>query len=314
MNIIELSNLLGTSYHGDSFEVMAINTLVDAKEGEISFFDNKKYINDLKSTKASAVFVAKEFVEALPSTAYAIVSENPYLSMAKATAYFVKPLIREGLKNNIHESVVIGQNVHLGNGVHIEKGVVILDGAFIGEEVHIGEGTLIHPNVTLYNDTFIGKNCILHAGCVIGSDGFGYAHTSDGQHIKIHHNGHVLLEDSVEIGANTTIDRAVFAVTHVKSGTKIDNLVQIGHNCEIGSQTIIVSQAGVSGSTIVGKNVVMGGQSATAGHLTIGNFATIAARGGVTKSIEGGKVYSGFPLMLHKEWLKQQAKIAKFFK
>ncbi len=314
MKISELAIQLEVAYHDKDFIVSAINTLVDAKENEISFFDNKRYINDLKSTSAKAVFIAQEFVEFLPKGTGAIICENPYLSMAKATAYFAKPLIRKSEKTAIDASIMIGENVHIGNGVVIGKNVTILDGAYIGEDVSIGEGTLIHPNVTLYNDTVIGKACILHAGAVIGSDGFGYAHTKMGEHIKIHHSGYVVLEDKVEIGANSAIDRAVFSTTLIKSGTKIDNLVQIGHNCEIGAQSIIVSQAGVSGSTTLGQNVVMGGQSATAGHLKIGDFATIAARGGVTKSIEGGKVYSGFPLMLHSHWLKQQAKIAKFFK
>ncbi len=314
MKISHLVGKLEVLYHDKDFLVTAINTLVDAKENEISFFDNKRYIEDLKKTSAKAVFIAEEFVEHLPANTAAIICKNPYLSMARATAYFAKPLIREGEKPQLDESIMIGINVHIGNGVKIGKNVTILDGSYIGEDVSIGEGSLIHPNVTLYNDTVIGKECIIHSGAVIGSDGFGYAHTSTGEHIKIHHSGHVKLEDKVEIGANSAIDRAVFSVTLIKSGTKIDNLVQIGHNCEIGAQTIIVSQAGVSGSTTLGQNVVMGGQSATAGHLKIGDFATIAARGGVTKSIEGGKVYSGFPLMIHSQWLKQQAKIAKFFK
>ncbi len=314
MKITELATLLEVDYHDKDFVISAINTLVDAKGNEISFFDNKRYLDDLKNTSAKAVFISQEFVEFLPEGSGAIICENPYLSMAKATAYFAKPLIREGKKPDLDSSIMIGKNVHIGNGATIGKNVTILDGAYIGEDVEIGEGTLIHPNVTLYNDTIIGKACILHAGSVIGSDGFGYAHTKMGEHIKIYHNGHVILEDKVEIGANSTIDRAVFSRTLIKSGTKIDNLVQIGHNCEIGAQSIIVSQAGVSGSTTLGQNVVMGGQSATAGHLKIGDFATIAARGGVTKSIEGGQVYSGFPLMIHSHWLKQQAKIAKFFK
>ena len=132
--------------------------------------------------------------------------------------------------------------------------------------------------------------------------------------MKIYHNGNVILEDSVEIGANSTIDRAVFGSTIIKKGTKIDNLVQIGHNCQVGEHCILVSQSGISGSTNLGRNVIMGGQSAVAGHIEIGDFAVIAARGGVTKTLEGGKTYGGFPLMLQKEWLKKQAKIKKLLK
>jgi len=313
---LKLSQLLKTlqiSYTGKDFEVLAINTLDDASKQEISFFDNKKYIDSLKSTDAGAVFIKEEFVSSLPSKVEPIICENPYLIMAKATKYFSKKLIRDDLKTNISKSSTIEKGVHIGGGSLIEDDVMILANAVIGDNVTIGKGSIIYPNVTIYNDTQIGKNCIIHANTVIGSDGFGYAHTNEGEHIKIYHNGKVILEDNVEIGANSCIDRAVFSQTIIKEGSKIDNLVQIGHNAEVGERCILVSQSGLSGSTKLGRNVVMGGQAATAGHLEIGDFATIAARGGVTKSIKGGEVYSGFPLMKHKDWLKLQAKISKYF-
>ena len=314
MKLSKLLDLIGISYSGKDKDITAINTLKEANENEISFFDNNKYIDELKDTKAFAVFVDEKSKDLLPKSSIAIVCDSPYLAMARATKYFAKDLIREKKNAQIDKSAKISNGVHIGNGAIIKKDVIILDGAFIGEDVVIEQGSIIHPNVTIYNDTKIGQECIIHAGAVIGSDGFGYAHTKDGEHIKIYHNGYVLVEDSVEIGANSTIDRAVFGKTIIKSGTKIDNLVQIAHNCEIGEGSIIVSQVGISGSSKLGRGVVMGGQSATAGHLSIGDFATIAARGGVTKSIEGGKVYSGFPLMIHSDWLKLQAKIQKFFK
>ena len=314
MKIKELVLLLELSYRGSDFEISAINTLVDAKGEEISFFNNPKYLSQLESTGAKAVFVSEKFVDSLPKGCEAIIASDPYLAMARASKFFAKPLIRNKKEPFIASSAKIYENVHIGNGAVIGENVIIFSGAFIGEEVQIGDNTIIYPNVTIYNDTSIGKNCAIHAGTVVGSDGFGYAHTSLGEHVKIYHNGEVVLEDDVEIGANSTIDRAVFGVTLIKQGTKIDNLVQIGHNCEIGMHSILVSQSGLSGSTTLGRNVVMGGQAATSGHLKIGDFATIAARGGVTKSIEGGKVYSGFPLMLHKDWLRLQAKISKFFK
>jgi len=314
VNIKELASKLEIEYHGDDFEIEGIDTLMSAKQNQLSFFENKKYIDELKSTKAGAVFISESDLEHLPKNSNALISKNPYLSMAKATKFFAKDLIRSDKQAQISKSATIGKRVHIGNGATIEDDVIILDGAFIGEDVKVGRGTIIHPNVVIYNDTIIGDDCIIHANSVIGSDGFGYAHTNEGEHIKIYHNGVVVIEDDVEIGSNTSIDRAVFGETIIKSGSKIDNLVQIGHNCDIGMRSIIVSQTGISGSSTLGRNVVMGGQSATAGHLKIGDFATIAARGGVTKSIDGGKVYSGFPLMLHSDWLKLQAKIAKFFK
>ena len=173
---------------------------------------------------------------------------------------------------------------------------------------------MIHANAVIYNDTIIGERCIIHANAVIGSDGFGYAHTKTGEHVKIYHNGNVVLQDEVEIGACTTIDRAVFGSTIVKRGSKIDNLVQIGHNCELGQNCLIVSQVGLAGSTTLGRNVVMGGQSGSGGHVSVGDFAQIAARGGISKDLAGGKNYAGHPIMELSEWFKLQAKIVRFFK
>jgi len=156
---------------------------------------------------------------------------------------------------------------------------------------------------------------MIHANTVIGSDGFGFATNEKGEHKKIYQNGNVVIEDDVEIGSNVSIDRAVFGSTVIKKGTRIDNLVQIGHNCEIGEYSVLVSQVGLAGSTKLGRNVVMGGQSATAGHLEIAPFSTFAARSGITSSIkEPGKTYAGFPLMGHRQWLKLQAKLARLIK
>ncbi len=314
MRLKALCDALALPYDGKDIEITGINTLKDARSEEISFFENPKYLKDLATTRAAAVLLKSAFKDALPPGVIPLVSENPYLSMARASALFQKPLLKETKPPQIEKGVTIAEHVHIGNGSVIEEGVTLLSGVVVGENVHIGRGSIIHPNVTLYNDTIVGKACILHAGCVIGSDGFGYAHTAEGEHVKIYHNGRVVLEDRVEIGANTTIDRAVFGETRIKEGSKIDNLVQIGHNSLIGEHTLIAAQTGISGSTVLGRNIVMGGQSATVGHLKIGDFATIAARGGVTKSIEGGKTYSGFPLMEHRLWLKLQARIQQLIK
>jgi UDP-3-O-[3-hydroxymyristoyl] glucosamine N-acyltransferase len=186
-----------------------------------------------------------------------------------------------------------------------------MSGVYIGTDVVIGDNVLLYPNVTIYRDCKLGNNVMIHSGSVVGSDGFGYAHTKAGEHVKLYQNGNVIIEDDVEIGANTTIDCAVFGSTLIMHGAKIDNLIQIGHNCVVGEYSIMVSQSGLAGSTTLGRNVVMGGQSATAGHLSIAPFTTLAARSGVTKSITKGGVYGGFPLMEHKLWLKLQAKLAK---
>ena len=314
MQLQQLARALEIGGDFPDLKISGLNTLHDASAQELSFFDNPKYLPRLQQTHAGAVLVAPRYADQVPQGTVALVTDEPYLKMALASKIFAKPLLRDAGAPVIDPTAIIGEHVTVGSGSRIGAHVTILPGAVIGEEVEIGEGSIIHPNVTLYNDVKIGRNCIIHAGTVIGSDGFGYAHTKTGEHVKIYHNGNVVIEDEVEIGANTTIDRAVFGSTRIRRGTKIDNLIQIGHNCEIGEHTILVSQVGLSGSTKLGRNVVMGGQSATSGHLEIGDFVTIAARGGVTKSVTQKDVYSGFPLMRHKDWLKLQAKIAKLLK
>lgn len=311
MKLRDIASFLGCEYNGDDKEITGLNTLDDANDHELSFLDNPKYEKSLRHTRAGAVLIKSDFVSLLPDNVIALVTNEPYLKLAHASKLFALPPYTVDAKPSIVDpSAVIAEGVYIGQGAKIEKNVVLMPHVVIGDNCVIGEGTLIYPNVTVYRDCSIGKECIIHANSVIGSDGFGFAHTKQGEHVKIYQNGNVIIEDDVEIGANVAIDRAVFGSTIIKKGVKIDNLVQIGHNCLIGEYSIIVSQTGISGSSTLGRNVVMGGQSASAGHLSIGAFATIAARGGVTKSIEGGKTYAGFPLLEHREWLRLQAKIS----
>ncbi|MBF7044966.1 UDP-3-O-(3-hydroxymyristoyl)glucosamine N-acyltransferase [Campylobacter volucris] len=316
MKISEIAKFLGIEYSGEDIEITALNSLNNASFTELSYCDGEKNSKKISNTDAGAVLVSKEFENLVPKDSIKLVVDNPHLSFALLSKLFAKSLISSNVekKSKIAKSAKIMPNVYIGDNVQIGENVIIMAGAYIGDNVSIDECTIIHPNVVIYNDTKIGKKCHLLANCVIGSDGFGYAHTKNGEHYKIYHNGNVILEDFVEIGACTTIDRAVFESTIIKQGTKIDNLVQVGHNCEIGENCLIVAQSGISGSSILGKNVTMGGQSATSGHLQIGDFATIAARGGVTKNLEGARVYGGFPIMLQKDWLKFQAKIITTFK
>ena len=297
-----------------NFEICAINSLQNAKTNELSYCDGEKNAKFISQTKASVVLVRSEMAYLVPEGSLAIICDNPHLNFAILSAHFAKPLIREKRPNFIAKSAQIMENVHVGSNSQIGENCTIMSGVYIGDDVKIGAGTIIHPNAVIYNDTQIGENCVILAGAILGSDGFGYAHRADGTHVKIHHNGNVILEDFVEIGANTTIDRGVFDPTIIKKGTKIDNLVQIGHNCDIGQNTLLVSQVGLAGSSILGRNVVMGGQSGTKGHIKIGDFAQIAARGGVSKDLEGGKAYAGYPIMELGAWFKLQAKIALFFK
>jgi len=314
MKLSLLAQALNIEFCGHDFDVASFGTLKEATPSQIAFFENPKLLAELEATKAGAVIVSATYKEYLPKTTQALVSEQPHLSMAYVSKYFAKKAFDTSIAANISPKSTIAPNVVIGSGSVIEEGAYIMPHVSIGANVHIGKDVTIFPNVVIYDESIIKERCIIQAGAIIGSDGFGYAHTKMGEHIKIYHSGNVILEEDVEIGSNTTIDRAVFGSTIIQKGTKIDNLVQVGHNCEIGEACILVAQTGVSGSTKLGRNVVMGGQSATAGHLEIGDFATIAARGGVTKSIDGNKVYGGFPLSLQSEWLKTQAKIAKFFK
>jgi len=296
--------------------IVGLNTLQDANSNEISFLENKKYLNELKKTHAGAVFVTEEFKNDLPEGSIALVVKEPYIYLAKASKYFAPKILEDtGDKPELGFNCTIMPNTHLGFNTVIGDNCTIMHGAYIGDNVTIGDNTIIYPNVTIYRDCKVGNNCMIHSGTVIGSDGFGFATTKLGEHIKIYQNGNVLIGNNVEIGANCTIDRAAFSSTVIQDMVRIDNLVHIAHNCIIGKGSILVTQTGLSGSTTLGEYVVMAGQSGTTGHLEIAPFTTISARGVVSKSItEPKKQWAGFPLMEHRTWLKLQGRITKLLK
>ncbi|MDY0195480.1 MAG: UDP-3-O-(3-hydroxymyristoyl)glucosamine N-acyltransferase [Sulfurovaceae bacterium] len=300
--------------NGSDKEIIGIHTLSQAGPSQLSFFNNDKYKDELSSTKAGAVLIEEKYAHLLPQETVAIITNEPYLKLALASKMFAYKISAKRSKPTLGNECDIDSSVIFGTNVTIGDRVTILGGCYIGDNVSIGSDTLIYPNVTIYHHTVLGEKCIIHGGAVIGSDGFGFAHTRTGEHVKIYQNGNVIIENDVEIGANSTIDRAVFGTTFVRNGAKIDNLVQIGHNCDIGAYSLLAAQVGMSGSTILGRNVVMGGQSASAGHLKIGDFATIAGKSGVTKTLEGGKTYGGFPAVEHNVWLRSQAKLASLLK
>jgi len=313
MNLSKILEEINLEYSGEDFRVSSFGTLKDADKSQIAFLNDDRLIEDLKNTNAGAVILKESNLEFLPAQSNAIVSKNPHLDMARISKYFEKKAFQHDGECIIDKSAIVDKNAIIGNDTTVKENAYIMAGVVIGANVQIGKNTIIYPNVVIYDNTIIGDDCIIQAGAIIGSDGFGYAHTEYGEHVKIHHTGNVVLENGVEIGSNTTIDRAVFGTTKLEENTKIDNLVQIGHNCELGKSCIVVSQSGLAGSSTLGRNVVMGGQSATGGHLHIGDFTQLAARSGVTKSIEGGKTYGGFPLMLQKDWLKTQLRMIKHF-
>lgn len=313
MKLSFIAEAIGVTFSGDDLEISGIHTLDDATSSQMSFLDNPKYIASLEKTKAAAVLCNAASAAKVPSGCIALVDEEPYLKLALASKLFAPNIIEtEGPEPVIGTNSFIAPTAYIGKGCVIGSNVKILPGTFVGDYVQIGDNTILHANVNVYRDCVIGKNCIIHSGTIVGSDGFGFAHTKMGEHVKIYQNGNTVIEDEVEIGSNCAIDRAVFGSTRIRRGCKIDNLVQLGHNVDIGEHTILVAQCGIAGSTKLGRNVVMGGQSATAGHLEIAPFAQFAARSGVTNDVkDGSKVYGGFPLMEQRSWLKLQAKLAR---
>jgi len=310
----QITEQIGISFQGEDITIDGIHTLSEATSTQLSFFNSAKYLDQLSQTKAAAVLIEEKYADLLPSSTVVLIADEPYLKLALASKFFAHKLESKGGHPTQGEGCDIDKRVRFGKNVTLGDNVTILAGCYIGDNVAIGSDTLLHPNVTLYHGTHLGERCIIHSGTVIGCDGYGFAHTKMGEHVKIYQNGNTVIEDDVEIGSNCTIDRAVFGTTYIRKGTKLDNLIQIGHNCDVGEHCLFASQVGLSGSTKLGRNVVMGGQSATAGHLEIGAFTTIAARGGVTKSLEGGKTYGGFPAIDHKMWLRMQAKISGLLK
>jgi UDP-3-O-[3-hydroxymyristoyl] glucosamine N-acyltransferase len=316
MDLKDIAKIINSDFSGENFEITKMNTLRDATKSEISFVANAKYIKEIQDSSAGAIIVSKETREFVPSGCVVLEVENPYLSMAILSKYFAPPIEDKTLPEPIiGEGTTISDKAEIANGAIIGKNSTIMAHVYIGANVVVGDNTIIYPSVTIYRDCKVGSNCIIHANTTIGSDGFGFATNKKGEHTKIYQNGNAQIEDNVEIGSSTTIDRAVFGTTLIKYGVRIDNLVQVGHNCVIGEHSVLVAQSGISGSTTMGRNVVMGGQSATAGHLSIAPFTTMAARSGVTKSIkESGLTFAGFPLMEHRLWLKLQGKIARLIK
>ncbi|MCF6244036.1 MAG: UDP-3-O-(3-hydroxymyristoyl)glucosamine N-acyltransferase [Sulfurovum sp.] len=310
----QITKKINLDFQGNDIDIDGIHTLSEATSTQLSFFTDKKYASQLPYTKAAAVFIDAEHVKLLPSSTIALITDEAYLKLALTSKFFAhsigtqKEKPTEGKNCDIDDTVRFGSNVTLGDEV------VLMAGVYVGDNVTIASQTLLYPNVTVYHGTSIGKNCIVHAGTVLGCDGYGFAHTKQGEHVKIYQNGMVVLEDEVEIGANCAIDRAVFGQTIIRKGTKLDNLIQVAHNCDLGEHTLLAAQVGLAGSTTLGRNVIMGGQSATAGHLKVGDFTTIAGKGGVTKSLEGGKMYAGFPAIEIKLWRKMQAVLMRLVK
>ena len=299
----EAASLAGGQLIGGdkSSPVTGVAGIKEAEKGDITFLADDKYLPFLSRTKAAAVIVSKEIKNAAIPLIFA---SHPSRAFTRLAVYFAPAPVQ--FLPGIHPTAVIGKDAVIGEGVCVGPQAVIGEhsaigrrsvigaGAFIGDHCRLGQDVLIHPRVTVREYTQIGDRSIIHSGAVIGSDGFGYE-TDGGKHEKIPHTGYVLIEEDVEIGANACVDRGRFKKTWIRRGAKIDNLVQIAHNVIIGPDSLVVSQAGISGSTELGKNVIIAGQAGLVGHITVGDHAIIGAGAGVSKSVPEKAVVLGSP-------------------
>jgi UDP-3-O-[3-hydroxymyristoyl] glucosamine N-acyltransferase len=302
----QIADFLKGEVVGDStIKVSDFSKIEEGRPGTLTFLSNPKYTEYIYTTKASVVLVNSDFVPEKEIGATLIKVANSYeaLAMLLSLVESMKPK-KQGVSSlaSISESATIGENAYIGpyavieSGAKIGKNVQIYPHVYIGENVTIGEDVILYPNVTIYHGCKIGDRCILHAGCVLGSDGFGFAPSADGHYDKIPQIGIVTLESDVEIGANTTVDRSTMGTTLIKRGAKLDNLIQIAHNVEVGEDTVMAALTGIAGSSKIGKRCMFGGQSGVVGHVNMADGTILAARAGVTKDLtEPNAAYSGYP-------------------
>lgn len=317
MKLGELATRLGCKLEGDAqAEIHGFAGIEDARSGQVTFLSNPKYTRELAKTQASAVLVDEKVVlqrdPALPPLS-ALRSQNPYLDFARTIELFSDA---QTYTPGIHPTAVVAKTAQIGEGTHIGPH------CFVDEGVTIGRNSVLHSLVTIYRNTRIGENFLAHSqtvvregctignrvilqnGVVIGADGFGFARRADGRWHKIMQTAPVVIDDDVEIQANSCIDRATVGQTHIHRGVKIDDLVVVGHSCEIGEDTILCGQVGLAGSTRVGNRVILAGQVGSAGHLEIGDGAIITSQSGMHLDVPAGAVLSGSPVMENKLWLK----------
>jgi UDP-3-O-[3-hydroxymyristoyl] glucosamine N-acyltransferase len=316
----EIATLIEGELSGDGgIGISGIASITGAVEGEITFLLNRSFEKHLTGTKASAVIVGQDTEKGVLSGRNYITVENPALAHALVADLFeVRASHRSGVSDGayVSESAAIADGatiypfVYVDDGAIVEKNVIVYPFSYIGRDVKIGEESVIHPNVSIYGRTVVGRRVIIHAGVVLGSDGFGYVW--DGKrHKKIAQLGILEIEDEVEIGANTCIDRASLDKTAIGKGTKIDNLVQIGHNVAVGENSVMASQVGIAGSSMVGNYVVLGGKVGVNDHVTIGDGVIAAGGTGITKSVSPRSIISGTPHMAHRDWLRLQVYLRK---
>ena len=316
MNITaeQIANILEGNVIGDpSVGVSKLSKIEEGEPGSITFLSNPKYHNYIYSTKASIVIVNKSFEPLHEVTATMIQVEDSYKAFTRILEYANQiKLMKSGIEQPsvVSEGVTYGSDLYLGSFSYIGKNtkignnVKIYPNSFIGDNVEIGDNTILFAGARIYSESIIGKNCVIHSGTIIGSDGFGFAPNQDGSYSKIPQIGNVIIEDNVEIGSCTTVDRATLGSTIIRKGVKLDNQIQIAHNVEVGENTVIASQTGVAGSAKIGKNCIIGGQVGIVGHITIGDNVRIQAQTGVGRSIKDGESVQGSPAMAYNDFSK----------
>ena len=311
MKLRELAERLACRLEGDGeVEITRVAGIEDARPGDLTFLANSKYESALAGTGASAVLLRDD----APAGPCAMLrTRDPYLAFARALALFapewrpaagVHPMAAIAADASLGDAVSIGAFVSVGEGAAIGDRTVIFPNVTIGPGARIGADCVIHSNVALRERVVVGNRVILQNGVVIGSDGYGFARRGDGSHEKIPQTAAVMIEDDVELGANTTVDRPAIGETRIASGTKIDNLVMIGHGVSVGRNVLMAAQVGVAGSTEIGENVIFGGQVGVGGHLTIGRGAIAVGQSGVTNSLDPGARVAGYPAIDNREWRK----------
>lgn len=300
--------------------VKSVTRIEYGKPGTVCFLANMKYEKHLYKTKASVVLVNRNFSPKREIQATLVRVDDAYVAVARLIGMFAVGKKKDGWEfpHTVLRRATIGKKVYLGAHSYIGKRSFIGNGAqiypqvYIGERVRIGAGTILYPGVKVYDECIIGENCIIHANAVIGSDGFGFAPTKEGTYLKIPQTGNVVIEDNVEIGANTVIDRATMGSTIIRKGVKLDNLIQIAHNVEVGAHTVIAAQSGIAGSTRLGSHCMVGGQAGFAGHLTVASETKVGAQAGVIGSVkEEGTTLLGMPAIDHKTYMKAYALFKK---
>jgi len=322
----QIAEQLNGELEGDpEVKVSSLARIESAKPGTLAFYGNPKYEQYFYTTRASVILISKSFKPSSDISSTLIRVDDVYTAVASMLDLFasLKSSHRKGrsFRASISWRSKVGKDSYVGTGAVIEKGAKIGKGcqiyplAFVGENVIIGDNTILYSGVKVYSECIIGQNCIIHSNAVIGADGFGFAPLPDGSYKKIQQTGNVIIEDNCEIGANTTIDRASIGSTIIRKGVKLDNLIQVAHNSEVGENTVIAAQTGISGSVKIGKNCMFGGQVGLAGHISIANNTSIGAQAGIMSSIkEEGKSLLGSPAMDAKEFLRAYSIFRKLHK